>query len=311
MSELTVKRWRRYGKDRLYVNLPDGSRVGWYDLQTEKATLELEHLREAFDKALQSHGATFAPELSEVAPAEAEEDTSAAAPAEQASRSDGADAAAAPTDVHEPFAVKIDWSDVGTHEAGKAAQQQAIEKRQQAPVKTFVARVLGVHTDERAWRVGAAGERRVGARLDKLPEPWRVLHAIPVGTRGADIDHLVIGPGGVFTVNTKHHPQANVWVGGNTFLVNGHRQPYVRNAQHEARRAARLLSAASGVNVEVTGVIAVVGAHKGFTIKAQPEDVQVVAPSGFARSLPRLPAVLGEHQIETIYRTARRSDTWS
>lgn len=64
------------------------------------------------------------------------------------------------------------------------------------------------------------------------------------------------------------------------------------------------------MNVEVSSVIAVVGAHKGFTVKAQPEDVQVVASSGFARSLPRLPAVLDEHRIETIYHAAGRSDTW-
>jgi hypothetical protein len=307
VTELTVKRWRRYGKDRLYVNLPDGRRVGWYDLQTESATLELKELREAFGQALKAHGATF-----ETTPPEGTPTTTAATvPAvEQAPTMDAENAAAAPAATHEPFAVTIDWRDVGAHEAGKAARLQAIEKRQQAPVKTFVARVLGVHTDERAWRVGAAGERRVGARLDKLPVPWRVLHAIPVGHRGADIDHLAIGPAGVFTVNTKHHPQANVWVGGDTFLVNGHRQPYVRNARHEARRAARLLSAATGLRVEVSGIIAVVGAHKGITIKAQPEGVQVVAPSGFARSLPRLPAVLDQHRIETIYGAARRSDTW-
>jgi len=32
MEELIMKRWRRYGKDRLYVNLKDGTRVGWLDL---------------------------------------------------------------------------------------------------------------------------------------------------------------------------------------------------------------------------------------------------------------------------------------
>jgi hypothetical protein len=93
-----------------------------------------------------------------------------------------------------------------------------------------------VHTDERAWRIGADGERKVADRLARLPQAWTVLHALPVGARGADIDHLVIGPGGVFTINTKHHPDARIWVGGDTFLVNGKRYPYVRNARHEAAR---------------------------------------------------------------------------
>jgi hypothetical protein len=29
-----VRRWRRYGKDRLYVTAGDGTEVGWYDLLT-------------------------------------------------------------------------------------------------------------------------------------------------------------------------------------------------------------------------------------------------------------------------------------
>jgi len=28
----TVRRWQRYGKDRLYLADPDGTAVGWYDL---------------------------------------------------------------------------------------------------------------------------------------------------------------------------------------------------------------------------------------------------------------------------------------
>jgi hypothetical protein len=33
--ELHVTRWKRYGHDRLYVNLPDGTAVGWADVMTE------------------------------------------------------------------------------------------------------------------------------------------------------------------------------------------------------------------------------------------------------------------------------------
>jgi hypothetical protein len=171
----------------------------------------------------------------------------------------------------EPFAVRIDWRDLGVNEAGRAVHEQATAAREAAPVRTTLARILGVHTDERAWRIGATGERKVAAQLDKLPDGWHVLHSLPVGKRGADIDHLVIGPGGVFTINTKHHPDARIWVGGDTFLVNGHKQPYVRNSRHEAERASRLLTKAVGASVTVTGVIAVVGATGGFTVKSPPD----------------------------------------
>lgn len=52
---------------------------------------------------------------------------------------------------------------------------------------------------------GAKGEEHVGALLDGLAQRgWRVLHDASLG-RG-DIDHVVIGPPGIFTVETKSHP---------------------------------------------------------------------------------------------------------
>lgn len=52
---------------------------------------------------------------------------------------------------------------------------------------------------------GAKGEEHVGALLDGLAHRgWRVLHDASLG-RG-DIDHIVIGPPGIFTVETKSHP---------------------------------------------------------------------------------------------------------
>jgi len=146
-----------------------------------------------------------------------------------------------------------------------------------APVKTFFVRALGVKTDERAWRIGADAEKEVAARLRKLGDRWKVLHAVPVGENGSDIDHVVVGRGGVFTINTKHHPDGSIWVGGNTFMVDGHRVPYVRNNRFEARRTAKFLTnGLGGLPVIATGVIAVMGARKGFTLKSQPPDGDVV-----------------------------------
>ena len=51
---------------------------------------------------------------------------------------------------------------------------------------------------------GARGEEHVGELLEGLPqESWRVVHDATLG-RG-NVDHIVLGPGGVFTVETKSH----------------------------------------------------------------------------------------------------------
>ncbi|TIC81995.1 NERD domain-containing protein [Nocardioides sp. GY 10127] len=172
--------------------------------------------------------------------------------------------------------------------------------------------MLGVRTEERAWRIGTQGEEAVAAQLARLGPEWRVLHAVRVGDRGADIDHVVIGPAGVFTINAKHHPDARVWVGGEVFMVDGRRVPYVRNSRHEARRAARLLTERVGFPVAAVGVIAVMGARRGFTVKRQPEDglVVVVTRKRVSQYLRTLPSTLTAREVEAIHEVARRSTTW-
>jgi hypothetical protein len=157
------------------------------------------------------------------------------------------------------------------------------------------------------------GEKRVGRQLERLMrgDPrWRCLHAVPVGRRGADIDHLVIGPGGVFTLNAKHHPGARLWVGGDTFMVNGVRQPYVRNSRHEADRVSRLLSSSIGHPIAVTGVVVPVGAQD-VRIKEPPKDVAVVPRRQLWRWFSHQPQALPVAIIDTLFEQARRSTTWT
>ena len=82
--------------------------------------------------------------------------------------------------------------------------------------------VLGIRTSAQSFADGARGERTVGRQLSKWAARygWYVLHAVPVGRRGADIDHVVIGPFGVITVNTKTTVTA-VWVGEYGLTVGG------------------------------------------------------------------------------------------
>ena len=60
--------------------------------------------------------------------------------------------------------------------------------------------------DAVAWRRGAAGERRTARLLSPLERHgWAVLHDLAVPGSRANIDHLVIGPGGLFVIDSKHY----------------------------------------------------------------------------------------------------------
>lgn len=57
-----------------------------------------------------------------------------------------------------------------------------------------------------AWAVGARGEERMGARLDAVASSTlRVLHDRRIPGSRANIDHIVVCPGGVAVIDTKRY----------------------------------------------------------------------------------------------------------
>ena len=50
-----------------------------------------------------------------------------------------------------------------------------------------------------AWAIGAAGEGRTAAALQPLAaEGFRIIHDLPISRSRANIDHVVVGPPGIF-----------------------------------------------------------------------------------------------------------------
>jgi Nuclease-related domain len=202
--------------------------------------------------------------------------------------------------------------DLALNPPAAAARCEAAALRDATPTQTFLSRTFGPKGSDGNSRVGADAELEIAEMLQVLDGRWRVLHAVPLGDRGNDIDHLVVGPAGVFTVDIKHHPEAKVWVAGETFKVNGRNQRYVRNCRQAAARAAKLLSAKAQFDVDVRGVIAVVGTAHGLMVKEQPADgtVSVVTAAMLVKHLESLPNVLGAPSRERIYEVARHLSTW-
>src|SRR5688572_8671193 len=128
-------------------------------------------------------------------------------------------------------------------------RRRADDLRTAEPVRTRFARFLGLRPDARASNRGANGELVSGWWLGQLPEGWHVINEVPVGDAGAKVDHVVIGPSGVFTINTKNLT-GKVWVGPKSILYNRRSTDFLPRATAEAGRASRLLAAAVGRAVE-------------------------------------------------------------
>lgn len=212
--------------------------------------------------------------------------------------------------------------DLAANRPGENARRTAQALTAARPVRTRIARVLRRHTDADAFRRGAAGEVATARALRHLVRPWwswiraprrpwYVLHSIAVGTRGADIDHLLIGPAGVFSLNTKNL-RGRVWVGDGTITVNGAPVPYSTKAAREAQRVRTCLEplTSSGRALHVVPVVVVVtGTVTGRPVTS--DGVHVLPVGNLARWLQRRGPILPPDQVEELYEAARVSTVWS
>lgn len=174
----------------------------------------------------------------------------------------------------------------------------------------------GIVIDDEAvgWYRGVIGERRVADLLGRLDSSWTVLHSVPVGSGTSDIDHIVIGASGVFTINTKYSPGKKVWVGGYGLYVDGHSQRYVRNSVAEAARASEYLSRATGMTIPVVGLIVFVDCG-AMTYKAaagggiDAPDVKVVRDVELLTEFATRP-IFSVEQTQRIVDSAVMPETW-
>ncbi|HEY5011279.1 MAG TPA: nuclease-related domain-containing protein, partial [Acidimicrobiia bacterium] len=177
------------------------------------------------------------------------------------------------------------------------------------PGQSVAERIAALDIERANWARGEDGEKLVAAELDGLsPDRWRVFHSIPRGPSGTDIDHLVIGVGGVFTLNTKN-VSANVWVAERVLMVGGTRKSYLPAAVHEANDVARRLEwSGSSSSVDVRPVLVFT---RPVTIKAMPADVSVIDAGAVRRWLESQAHVLTPAQVHEIARVADRPATWT
>lgn len=196
--------------------------------------------------------------------------------------------------------------------AGQLVIEELIREQARIAARPMLRRLFGVSplaTDSTAWYIGARGEIAVGHSLETLPQGWTVFHALPIGNRDRDIDHLVVGPAGIFTVNTKHHSGKTIWVAPRTFMVSGQKQPYIPSSEDEARIVTTLLEKRMPLAAPVRPVIALVD-PKRITIKQAPEVVKVIDARYLVRWLRKQPSMLDAVEVARIVELLDRREIW-
>ncbi|MEQ1595427.1 MAG: nuclease-related domain-containing protein [Casimicrobium sp.] len=157
-------------------------------------------------------------------------------------------------------------------------------------------RFFSVRKQMRLLKLGISGEVAVGQFLDRLhAEQYQVFH--DVRGHGFNLDHVLIGPAGVFTVETKTwnkpHSNAKVNFDGERLLVAGKepdRDPVVQ-ARAQAAWLRTQLRESTGKDFEVWPVIVFPGWFVEATSTSQ-RKLWVLEPKALPSFLKNEPLTL-------------------
>jgi Nuclease-related domain len=150
----------------------------------------------------------------------------------------------------------------------------------------------------KAWQRGAQGERRTARLLDRLTrDSYVVFHDLAVPDSDANVDHLVIGPTGLFVIDSKQwtgsvHQSADGLVWHNHYPLDR----TLETVRWEADTISRILG------TRVAALLCVHGAHvQGGGVDAQ--SVAIV-PAHLLRSALGYDRVLSDADVELLATTA-------
>ncbi|UYQ64388.1 nuclease-related domain-containing protein [Streptomyces peucetius] len=360
LEELTVTAWQYFGHDRLYVNLPDGTPIGWADRRTGGITVVHARYRDdvtdmlarrapelltpaepdvrvhpgAFDTPSADPPARSAPPVKPPVPSaeslvpSAEPRPSGMPPAPSAEPRPVPPAPPAPPRSAAPPSTRPARSAPPLRPAGLpeltpetdlASQRPGATLRATAPeagpgesglLERLSSRVQRRRPMDAARRKELLGERRTGAELGRLTRHgWRVLHSIPLPD-GGDIDHLLIGPGGVFSIRTEYHPQQSVRAADDTVTVDdGDPRPYITECRAEAALVQQALERHTDFPVTVQPVLVLVDAAS-LDVAATQTGIRVYRERQLSALAP-LSGALTAHEADRLYDIARRRGVWA
>jgi hypothetical protein len=189
---------------------------------------------------------------------------------------------------------------VGASGAGASADDRAAQLRAKAE-----------RLNEQAawWEKGAAGERHTADLLACLPPGWLVFHDLSIPAGKANIDHVAVGPPGVFVIDTKYW-RAPAHVGSGTLWCG--RYPMRKEVETAAWETSRVTLAVAGA-APVWGLMCLLGPVDGPLGLAG--TLTVVQATDLAAYLTGRPLVLGpsqvRHSADVIERALPPKAGWS
>lgn len=159
-------------------------------------------------------------------------------------------------------------------------------------------KLYGTPQHIRAWRTGAGGEEKTADHLDRLGDGWVVLHDRRIPGSKANIDHVAIGPPGVFVIETKDYA-GRLTVRRGEVRIDGRRRAVIDQVGRQIDAVERALASAAEHDVPVGALICV---HRADLPWRTPviDGVAIVSGREMVRRLAKATPRLTPAEVERV-----------
>jgi hypothetical protein len=152
-----------------------------------------------------------------------------------------------------------------------------------------------------AWQTGAQGELRTGRLLEPLEaEGFRILHDRQIPGSRANIDHIVIGPPGIYVVETKSLG-GSLQIRDNEVFVSGRRRTKMID---EVKREALAVQTALAKELAARGwmVTPVICVHRADLpwLRSEVAGVRIVSGKDLVKRLREADHLLAPADVERL-----------
>lgn len=139
-------------------------------------------------------------------------------------------------------------------------------------------------TNGKSWNKGIAGEKTVASYLNQLPEDYFIFNDVKFPGSYGNLDHVVIGPNGIFVIETKNYDGFFIVKEDGWYYKKGN---YLKKSQSQPgkqvmRNVMSLKKFLEKNNINTYGVWLdpiVTLVNKNFKINEKPKNYKILYPS--------------------------------
>ncbi|AUB56118.1 nuclease [Methanobacterium subterraneum] len=155
----------------------------------------------------------------------------------------------------------------------------------------------------RTWSKGAKGEKIVAKKLKKLPKKYTAIRDVKIPKLGGDIDHVVVGPTGIYVIETKNYkptyiPDEDCWYHTSGRVSS---QNPAKQVKLQVSKLNDFLKPKLGKKLNKTAINPVISPiNHNLILKKDIKSYEIVYPEDLVSYLSRRRKILSSKEVKEI-----------